>query len=88
VVALPVRSMATTVSAASIRHWVSWDMAPAAHFYARVSESSRTPTAIELGCADPANPCKLPNAMAGDPPLRQVVTRTQEAGLRGRSRAV
>ncbi|MYN44174.1 TonB-dependent receptor [Pseudoduganella sp. FT93W] len=62
---------------------VSWDMAPAAHFYARVSESSRTPTAIELGCADPANPCKLPNAMAGDPPLRQVVTRTQEAGLRG-----
>ncbi len=28
-------------------------------------------------------PCKLPNAMAGDPPLRQVVTRTVEAGLRG-----
>lgn len=62
----------------------SWDIAPATNFYARVSESSRTPTAIELGCADPDHPCKLPNAMAGDPPLRQVVTRTQEAGLRGK----
>ena len=51
--------------------------------YGGYSEGSRTPTAIELGCADPANPCRLPNAMAGDPPLRQVVTRTWEAGLRG-----
>lgn len=51
--------------------------------YAGYNEGSRTPTAIELGCADPANPCKLPNAMAGDPPLKQVVTKTWEAGLRG-----
>ena len=51
--------------------------------YAGYSESSRAPTAIELGCANPDQPCKLPNAMAGDPPLRQVVTRTLEAGLRG-----
>src|SRR6185436_4372279 len=43
---------------------------------------SRAPTSIELGCADPNEPCKLPNAMAGDPPLEQVVTRTVEAGLR------
>lgn len=50
--------------------------------YASYSESSRTPTAIELGCADPTQPCKLPNALAGDPPLQQVVTRTWEAGLR------
>jgi len=27
--------------------------------------------------------CKLPNALAGDPPLDQVVTRTWESGLRG-----
>lgn len=47
------------------------------------SESSRAPTSIELGCADPANPCRLPNAMAGDPPLAQVVARTLEAGARG-----
>ncbi|WP_085314567.1 TonB-dependent receptor [Derxia lacustris] len=52
--------------------------------YAGYNEGSRAPSAIELGCADPANPCRLPNAMAGDPPLRQVVTRTIEAGLSGR----
>ena len=39
---------------------------------------------IELGCADPANPCSLPNALASDPPLQQVVTDTWEAGLRGK----
>jgi outer membrane receptor protein involved in Fe transport len=47
------------------------------------SEGSRAATSIELGCADPESPCKLPNAMTGDPPLDQVVTRTAEAGLRG-----
>jgi len=51
--------------------------------YAGFSESSRTATSIELGCANPGAPCKLPNAMAGDPPLDQVVTRTVEAGVRG-----
>jgi outer membrane receptor protein involved in Fe transport len=52
--------------------------------YLGYSEAARAPTAVELGCADPNNPCKLPNAMAGDPPLKQVVTTTLEAGLRGR----
>jgi len=52
--------------------------------YGSYSEGSRAPTSIELGCADPAQPCKLPNAMAGDPPLSQVVTRTFEAGVRSR----
>lgn len=51
--------------------------------YASYSEGNRAPTSVELGCADPAEPCKLPNAMAGDPPLHQVVTRTFEAGVRG-----
>jgi outer membrane receptor protein involved in Fe transport len=51
--------------------------------YVSYSEGSRAPTSIELGCADPASPCKLPNALAGDPPLEQVVARTWEAGLRG-----
>ncbi len=55
--------------------------------YAGYSEGSRTPTAIELGCANPDNPCKLPNAMAGDPPLKQVVTRTVDLGLRGQPSA-
>ena len=52
-------------------------------FYVGYNEGSRAPSAIELGCADPANPCRLPNAMAGDPPLDQVVTKTFEAGVRG-----
>ena len=55
--------------------------------YAGYSEGSRTPTAIELGCANPENPCKLPNAMAGDPPLNQVVTKTWDLGLRGQLNA-
>lgn len=48
------------------------------------NEGSRAPTTTELGCANPEQPCKLPNAMASDPPLQQVVTRTLELGLRGR----
>ncbi|MFL6631394.1 MAG: TonB-dependent receptor [Massilia sp.] len=62
---------------------VTWSPSRGFNAYAGYDEGSRTPTAVELGCADPANPCKLPNAMAGDPPLRQVVTRTWEAGVRG-----
>jgi outer membrane receptor protein involved in Fe transport len=48
-----------------------------------INQGSRAPSSVELGCADPANPCKLPNAFAGDPPLKQVVTTTIEAGVRG-----
>ncbi len=62
---------------------LSYSPTPAVNTYAGYSESSRAPTAIELGCANPEQPCKLPNAMAGDPPLRQVVTQTLEFGARG-----
>ena len=55
--------------------------------YASVGQGSRTPTATELGCADPTDPCRLPNAMASDPPLKPVVTQTVEAGLRGQAGA-
>ena len=57
------------------------------NLYFGYSEGSRAPTSIELGCADPNQPCKLPNAMAADPPLKQVVTRTLEAGVRGKMEA-
>jgi outer membrane receptor protein involved in Fe transport len=53
------------------------------NLYFGYSEGSRAPTSIELGCADPSEPCKLPNAMTSDPPLDQVITRTWEGGLRG-----
>jgi outer membrane receptor protein involved in Fe transport len=57
----------------------------AVNVYAGYNEGSRAATSIELGCADPERPCKLPNAMAGDPPLAQVVTRTVDTGLRGQA---
>ena len=62
---------------------VTIDVSPDVNLYAGYNEGSRAATSIELGCADPEEPCKLPNAMAGDPPLNQVVTRTVEGGIRG-----
>ena len=46
------------------------------------SQGSRAPNPVELACADRASPCLLPNAMASDPYLKQVVTQTVETGLR------
>lgn len=56
--------------------------------YANYSESNRAPTAVELSCANPEQPCKLPNAFISDPPLKQVVAKTWEAGFRGRWKEV
>ncbi|MCY3854890.1 MAG: TonB-dependent receptor [Rhodospirillales bacterium] len=53
--------------------------------FAGYREANRAPTAAELGCADPEEPCRLPNAFIADPPLDQVVTRSVEGGLRGRT---
>jgi outer membrane receptor protein involved in Fe transport len=52
--------------------------------YAGFAQASRAPSSIELGCADPDSPCRLPNSMAGDPPLQQVRTRTIDLGFRGK----
>jgi outer membrane receptor for monomeric catechols len=52
-------------------------------YYADWNVSSRAPTVIELGCANPAVPCGLPDDFASDPNLKQVVSRTFEIGLRG-----
>ena len=51
--------------------------------YAGYSEANRAPTPLELGCADPANPCIIASFLVSDPPLKQVVSHTVEAGLRG-----
>ena len=53
--------------------------------FGNVSQSSRVPTPVELTCADPDDPCRLPNAFVADPPLDQVVTTSAELGLRGGS---
>jgi outer membrane receptor protein involved in Fe transport len=52
--------------------------------YAAYNEGMRAPTPIELACADPAAPCKLPNNLLADPDLKKVVSRTAETGLRGK----
>ena len=52
-------------------------------FYASYSEANRTPSPVELTCADEDDPCRLPNAFLADPPLEQVVAQTYEAGVRG-----
>lgn len=52
--------------------------------YANYNEGMRIPTPVELTCADPNAPCALPNAFLADPPLKPVIARTVEAGLRGR----
>jgi outer membrane receptor protein involved in Fe transport len=51
--------------------------------YASYSEANRAPTPLELGCADPAHPCIIASFLVSDPPLKQVVSHTVEAGLRG-----
>jgi len=62
----------------------TYKLLPAATVYAGVSQSTRTPTASEIECSNPLQPCLLPSNLAGDPPsLRQVVARTAELGLRG-----
>ena len=50
--------------------------------YANLARSNRVPTVIELGCADPDEPCRLPAGLQSDPYLKQVRARSLEAGLR------
>lgn len=52
--------------------------------YAGYSEGNRVPTPSEIECSNPAQPCLLPSSLSADPPnLKQVVSHTYEAGLRG-----
>jgi iron complex outermembrane receptor protein len=53
--------------------------------YAGYSEGNRAPTPSEIECSNPAQPCLLPSSLSSDPPtLKQVVSHTYEAGLRGK----
>jgi iron complex outermembrane recepter protein len=52
--------------------------------YGGWSEANRTPTPGELSCSNPQTPCILDAFLVADPPLKQVVSQTFEAGLRGR----
>lgn len=63
---------------------LTYDVNKNLNVYGSYSESSRAPTPMELNCADPTAPCKLPNSFVSDPELKQVVANTFETGFRGR----
>lgn len=50
--------------------------------FANAARNTRVPTVIELGCADPEEPCRLPSGLQADPYLAPVRTTSVEAGLR------
>lgn len=62
---------------------LAYKLTPSLTAYAGYSESNRAPTAAELSCANPDQPCLLDAFLVADPDLKQVVARTYEAGLRG-----
>ena len=62
----------------------TYKLAPWISVYASYSEANRAPTAAELSCASAASPCSLANFFVGDPDLKQVVSHSVEAGVRGR----
>ena len=63
---------------------VTYNPSTAVTAYAGYNEGMRAPTPIELTCADPSAPCKLPNQFLADPPLAKVVAKTFEGGARGK----
>jgi iron complex outermembrane recepter protein len=65
----------------------TYAFSPGLSLYGSYSEANRAPTPAELACADPLNPCLIESFLTADPPLKQVVTRTQEIGLRGEEKS-
>ncbi len=63
---------------------ISYKAAPAVTLFGNIGQSNRVPTVIELGCADPNEPCRLPTGLQADPYLKQVIARTIEFGTRWR----
>ena len=63
---------------------LTYQFTPSLTFYAGYSEANRAPTPLELGCANPLAPCIIANFINSDPPLQQVVSRTEETGFRGK----
>jgi len=50
--------------------------------YFGYSQSNRAPTPLEQSCSSASKPCLLEDFLVADPPLKQVVANTYEAGLR------
>ncbi len=62
---------------------LTYKITPDISVYGSYSESNRAPTPLELGCSSPENPCQIDNFLVADPPLKQIVARTFEAGFKG-----
>jgi iron complex outermembrane recepter protein len=62
----------------------TYDLMQGLTLYGGYAEANRAPTPAELACADPENPCLIESFLTADPPLKQVVSRTFELGLRGK----
>ncbi len=64
---------------------LTWQIDDQVSAYASFGQSSRTPTAAELSCANPVQPCLFPLSFISDPGLKQVVARTAEFGGSGKA---
>jgi len=61
----------------------TYKITPGLTAYTGYSQANRAPTPLELSCADPARPCIIAAFLVSDPPLKQVISQTFEAGFRG-----
>lgn len=61
----------------------TWKISPSVTAYGGFSMANRAPTPLELGCANPDMPCIIDGFLVSDPSLKQVTSKTFEAGVRG-----
>ena len=62
---------------------LTYKIADGMSFFGGYSQANRIPTPLELDCASATQPCLLEGSLVADPALKQVVSQTGEAGLRG-----
>jgi iron complex outermembrane receptor protein len=62
---------------------LSYKIGGGVNLFGGYSQANRAPTPLELDCANASVPCLLEDSLVSDPPLKQVVAESFEAGLRG-----
>ncbi|MGE4480392.1 TonB-dependent receptor [Acidocella sp.] len=61
----------------------AYNITPLLTVYGSWSVQNAAPTPAELSCSSPEDSCAMANFMSGDPPLKQIVSRNFQLGLRG-----
>lgn len=61
----------------------AYNITPAVTLYGSWSVQNAAPTPAELSCSSPQDSCALANFMSGDPPLKQIISRNFQLGVRG-----